>query len=356
MHKMRHLLVCALGFSICAADAGWIVEGRLTYSNHFMAPRQAATKESSFRVISDGCRSLIRTTRIDTGAYVESFIDAETIHTVYFSNRTNLQSSNVVVQTAEVAHREVPRDDSSNIGYLWLAYGSACYFDTRTTNCLAPLWVQDDPQLDINGFTMGAEWERDHRERLPRRVVYFNDGFMRTQRGGVSIVEPWRPPFDRGFKHAIFEAWNGTNVNGVFIPTEFVFTRNGVRPDGKGGFELSVVTHTEAKAISIREFPDTEISFPGFAGTIGIADYRFMRSNPAVSTILYKATNGAWPDQKQAGKVYERQLQVEAKLGKAKKASIPSHERRWVVVALLAIFSIGTLLVLLKGGLRRPRM
>lgn len=347
------LILVAVCLCVHAGGAGWIVEGQLTYVNHFMAPRPVSRKEFNFRVSSDGCRSLIRTTRIDTGDYVESLIDQGTVHTFYHYNSTNLQPGGRPTQTAEVTMREFPRDDASNIGYLWLAYGSACYFDSRTTNRLAPLWIQDDPTLEQNGFTMEAEWSRTETERLPLQVTYMNDGLKRTQRGGVSVAEPWHPPFERGFKHAIYAALDGTNLSGAFIPTEFTFTRNGVRPDGKGGFELAVITHTEAKATSVTEISELELASPGFAGTVGVADYRYMHSNPAVSTLLYPATNGAWPDDKLVGRVYDKQVRMQEKLNKAKETSAPKPERRWIVLSLLALTSGGSLVLLAWLGLRR---
>lgn len=201
------------------APAGWVVEGTLTYENHFLPPRPVEKREFSFRVVSDGCRSLIRTVRVDAGNQVEAFIEPNQIRTFYRIPRVIGPAGQTNVQTAEIAHREVPRDDASNVGYLWLAYGSACYFDTRTNYRLAPLWIQDDPALEESAFTMPAEWVRIESERLPRQVLYLNDGLKRVQRGGVSVVEPWPPPYDRGFKHAVYEATEGTNLNGFFIPT-----------------------------------------------------------------------------------------------------------------------------------------
>lgn len=128
--------------------AGWVVEGTLTYENHFLPPRPVEKREFRFRVVSDGCRSLIRTVRVDAGNQVEALIEPNQIRTFYRIPRVIGPADQTNVQTAEIAHREVPRDDASNVGCLWLAYGSACYFDTRTNYRLAPLWIQDDPALD----------------------------------------------------------------------------------------------------------------------------------------------------------------------------------------------------------------
>lgn len=307
------------------ACADWEVEGTLTYSPHLPAPRQTEKKEFTFRLISDGCRSLIRTTRLDSGDYVEALIERNVIHTLYYFTKTNLQSGGKPVQIAEITRREIPRDDASNIGYLWLAYGSACYFDSRTNNRLAPLWIQDDPTLERQGFTMEAVWSRETAERLPRRVAYLNDGMKRTQRGGASVVEPWRPPYDRGFKHALYETLSGTNLHGVFVPTEFTFTRNGLRPDGDGGLELKVVTRTEVKAATVSESTGLALTPPRYAGIVGIVDYRYARSNPPVSQIWHSATNGVWPDDKQAAQAYEKQVRIREKLNKISEPSEPKR-------------------------------
>lgn len=334
------------------ADAGWVVEGKLRYENHFMAPRPVAQNDMAFRVSSDGCRSLIRTTRLDSGDYVEALVEGGVIQTFYFFTATNLASGGKPVQTAEIAHREFPRADASNIGYLWLAYGSACYFDSRTTNRLAPLWIQDDPTLEKQGFRMEAGWLRENGERLPRQVIYLNDGMKRIQRGGVSVVEPWLPPFDRGFKQAIYEASNGTNLHGVFVPTDFTFTRNGLRPDGSGGFNLDVITYTEAKAEHVTEIAELDLASPHFVGTADIVDFRYADSNPAVSQMWFQVTNGNWPDTRQVGQAYEKQIRMREKASKAGQVGFPNSKRRWIIIALLAISSV-TVALFIRSILRR---
>lgn len=188
---------------------------------------------------------------------------------------------------------------------------------------------------------MPAEWMRIESERLPRQVFYLNDGLKRVQRGGVSVVEPWPPPYDRGFKHAVYEAMEGTNLNGVFIPTTWTFTRNGLRPDGSGGLRLGIVTRTEVRAATVTDGSGAAFSTPGYTGIVRMVDYRFASSSPPVPQIWYRATNGVWPDESEAARAYRNQVRMREKLAASGEAAQIPSRRRWVALTLLALAAIG---------------
>jgi hypothetical protein len=210
-----------------------------------------------------------------------------------FPRTTNGVTTNRI--SGFIERRRFPRDDSSNINYLWLAYGSGCYFDAATNDLVDPLWVLDNPAREGLNSSVRATWERNQLERVPRRVTYLGDGYWHTLTTTGKPLDAAMPvPFDKGFTNAIYRVLSVTNFYDTFIPTEFIFTRFGVRPTGSNKAVIEKLTETHAIVSSITGLSQSTNLLPKFDGTVRVLDTRSKTPGSANPGVTYVVTNGNW--------------------------------------------------------------
>jgi hypothetical protein len=269
------------------------VDGHLTYTL-FRNGQTEKTSAKDFKAQVSNCTSLYRSYDTERGYYIEVACDGETLYKVgSFPSTTNGVTTNRV--SGFIEERTLPRDDSSNINYLWLAYGSGCYFDAATNNMVDPLWVLDNPTREGLGSKVRAIWERKQSERVPRQVAYLCDGYWHAlTMKGEPLDAAMPSPFDKGFTNATYRVLKFTNFYNTFVPTEFIFTRFGVRPTGKNKAVIEKLTETHAIVSSIAGLSQSTNLLPKFNGIVRVLDARLKNSWRLDADLTYMVTNGNW--------------------------------------------------------------
>jgi len=333
------------------------VQGRLTYTiNRFQ--KAPLVIEKDFRVVTDACVARIRTQPHGSQhAWIETSIDGHTIHSVaeYYSLESKVTNYSGVVE-----YRDVPRDDSSNISYLWLAYGSSCYLKARPSGSLRPVWTLDDPALQEEGFLLPASWDVLQTNGLPRKIIYWGDGHWHvvTQQGRQTIPMP--TPFDVGFTNAELSVVSNTNIGELSIPTDLVFTRYGVQNSlsQPGTYEAKVVTTTHVVATNVMEVREAPSVPPRFAGILMATDRRFFDLASGVKRITYSVTNGEWPNITYLSKIFameKRATQTSPSASPPRKPGTPSFLPFVIGIAIFAAIVLVPIVVFISLRRRGPK-
>jgi hypothetical protein len=324
-------------------------DGELTYSNHrypYTSPPTSVRKKFSIAV--DGCKSIIRTANLGSSNYVEAGFDGTDIVTLNSQWKTNSGNPENLT-SANVERRPAPRDDSSNINYLWLAYSSACYFDSITNQMVLPIWVLDDPQLIKDQFKLPALWTRSA-GYSPERVDFLGDGYWHLRGKDGPLVSKMPEPFDKTFTNATYVALEVTNAFNAIIPTRFTFTRYGVTRSPTGSWHVVTLTRTDAEVTQIRKLTSGRQFLPEFKGVLYVSDNRFATAAPPVLSLNYKVTNGDWRPLPNLFGEYRKELRVTAARQKAESdmQKIVRPKRFWVMLILLIVVSLPIILVLFR--------
>jgi len=326
------------------------VEGRLTYSV-YVSGKLMGTVPKNFTVQVSGCESLYRSEMPDTKGSIQVATDGNGLFRV-----DNIPTDGGASSTRHggfVENRRFPRDDGSNINYLWLAYGSACYFDDITDNMADPIWMLDDPKREGDRAKVKALWQRDNGERLLRQISYFGDGFWHTRDvSGASLVIKMPPPFDQGFTNATYQVIRFTNFLGNFIPTEFVFTRYGVHPSRKGHADIAKVSETHAEVTLVKALPSSFTLMPHLNGSTLIIDMRFKNTSSNIMEMGYIITNGNWKTTNELIAQYKAELRTLKVMEVLEKEKGKSTKRRSTVVTIVLVI----ILLLPAGFLLRRRL
>lgn len=273
---------------------------------------------NQFKVLIQGCSNLFQITTPEGNPVSEQSLNGREIITLISAVKQENNAS-TRIWGGSVETRDVPRDDGSQINVLWLAFGSACYFDSITNGLFRPIWTQDDRSLTETNFLVKGMVERKKPGTLPEKVFYFNDGIQRNERNGQygdSISYPSPAPLDQGFTNVVYTAGQMTNVLGIDIPTDFVFERSGPR-SSNGMWSASTLTRTEGKVERIFSNPDATL-IPNFPASIAIQDLRFKGESRPVKALIYSITNGEWLTKDRAHRHYETELKQKDYFAKLK--------------------------------------
>lgn len=360
--------LCWLPFHLgaYAGNFQFRASGDITYVTTRVSLPAETIQNYSFEVCVLNCASRLSTTNSQKSAAFElscesgvqyrlwTILDASTAAGLIV-NRTGKGSVTITNKyVAEVEYGEVPPDDGTTLNYLWLAYGSRCYFAGLTTNRLRPIWALDDPALRSDGFTVPGFWKLDPDGGLPAEVVYMNDGFCRARdSAGKPVVFKWQAPFDQGFTNAAFTVVAATNVGGIMVPLEWNFVRYGIRSEQFGGYQLSKITETRGRVTTFSVDPVQGPLLPSFSGVAKVSDFSFSGSNYAVPLLEYAVTNGVWPSTEDRFRVYSNAARLQAKLDRlaaegTRKLSI-ARPIVWSLMLLLCLPGIVALRRVARG-------
>jgi hypothetical protein len=287
--------LCIFGITQVAFCEGVKIEGRLTYTVNLFR-KSPLVFEKNFQIVTDGCVARIKVNHgSDTPGYTEAGMDGKTIYTVSQFQNTN-GSVKATNYSGIVEERESPRDDGSNISYLWLAFGSRCLLTSRTNHYLRPVWTLDDPRLTLEDYRLPATWELLEPGGLPRMVNYFGDGYwhvvMQNRREALAMP----PPFNSRFTNAVYKVHVWTNFAHMVLPTACSFTRFGVQNAALARqFEAAVVSHSEFAVTSLSPNSGKISIKPIFSGSLIATDTRFTEASDGITKITYRVEDGKWP-------------------------------------------------------------
>jgi hypothetical protein len=325
-------LLALLPLSAESHTAGFIVAGDYEYT----VPRlnkPVVHLRGSFKVTVRDCQWKIWTGLADGSQYREAGMEAESIHTVFWTSKSNLIS-------ASVENRLFPRDNTSNINYLWLAYASACYLRQQGTNWLHPIWTLDDPSLEEEDFRMEAVLELGRTDPLPFRLLFLSDGHRRTRGADrARLTAPMPAPFHKGFTNAEYRVVETIPLGSLQLPSHFAFTRWGVSSQLADGPALRVLTHSEFRVRSVAPLSGPVFFLPVVPGVADTQDTRFKHRERPVRSIYYKTTNASWPALTNIESLYRQEAGLQATLEEiAQRRPPPLTAKRWnVLMALLAL-------------------
>lgn len=206
------------------------------------------------------------------------------------TNRDIVRTAFAIIST-----NNIPESDVSTCSYLWLAFCSGSYFEEMgMTNRLHPVWSVGDLSLKREGFTLPAETTlSEKRPGLPLRVIYYNDGYIRTIGPDSKRVVMQHPaPYNLGYTNFIHLAAKWERYGELELPREFYSVRYGPKYRGQNRTELTVISHIYGIADSIKISEKTVPTPPVYTGVIDVVDYRLTNVRAVVQ---YQITNGLWP-------------------------------------------------------------
>jgi len=270
-----------------------------------------------------------------------------------FPPKTNTATA---VYVATIYPGLMPSEDESLINYLWLAYGSACYFSGKPPGMLEPVWELDDPVLNVSGFKMQAFWEiGEGIPKIPSSIAYINDGFYRVRKDGKPFSFKAKPPFDKGYTNAIFLSEGQVNCKDVRLPSVSVFKRFYLANSTpvKINEEARLLTRTEitASVLKLNDVVSIKSFLPYFDGVIKTQDRRARALESPGPNIYYPITNGNWPFsikekeetvQKFAARAAQAQLKEPGKIDGGLRAAVLVFFFVSAVVIPVIIFKINS--------------
>ncbi len=301
---------------LCVSGA-WAQEYEVTGTVTYTASRDDEVKYEKkrlFRFSFKNCQWNAKTWDAQSEMRYDEvgFQDATLFNLRSFPSKTNAATPTF---TSVVASGSLPADDQSLINYLWLAYGSGCFFAGKEAGMLEPIWEMDDPVLNATGFKMQAFWDlRERTPKVPARIIYLNDGFSKIRRNGQPVLMPIRAPYDKGYTNAVLFGEGTVTQNGMSFPATSVFRRYYVADPLAAGEPARLLVRTEIKAeiSAVKDKVSIESILPQFKGHFNIQDRRAKLLNPDVPVVIYSVTNGNWPSLS-----YVQELVDKKKRGKA---------------------------------------
>lgn len=256
------------------------------------------------------------------------------------------------IATARTFNKEVFNlQIASDIGPIWLTYGSACYLALRNDSFIEPVMARDffggiyaaDMGPKSLSLKMRAKWSLATDEpHLPVELIYYADRTIASPKGPVPRTGSDAQRIN-GLKGAEFRAGNFTNINGLEIPMwsslkVYAFkTTTTTTPAVLLDDELEVrnqydvvLTHAMANSAPIR-------TSPTIPGNTYIEDQRFNSQS-------YSVTN-AWPS---VADLKTNKFFIDLRKSQAERARQTDRPNAKLTVILFSFVILVTVLLLLQ--------
>ncbi len=281
-------------------------EGVLDYIGYSEGQTTAiSVRRSRFKVSVRDCLWRIRV-EIERAPfdYVESGTDGINVYTLVslmkHTEKVKREGQRIPenVGEAEIVPGNIPRETihAPEIPFLWLAYASACYFETNHTDRLCSLEITGKHNPYSLRSTIPASWtvSKTH-PGLPVRVVAMREGtipYWDDPQYGPWVKAPalarFMPPYDQGCTNFIFQVGGHTNLGTIQIPTRADFQFFGQKSGGKSKDELSLGLAVTITLTNIRDTLNLDRLIPTVQGVTLCADYRFaFESSKVLGPIHY---------------------------------------------------------------------
>lgn len=234
-----------------------------------------------------------------------------------------------------IENGEVPRSWTSAAGeYVWLAFASACYFNTRQgLGSVVALQELRSPHGATRRFEVPARWtSAPNSPHLPLTISFLKTNQILLEDSGVVTSLPLTPPFDSGYIYAKYRALEFTNFNDLEIPLEFEYSMYRPQQRAWNTNELIATLIVHGKV----NFVGSYVPPPPVPGMLNLADERVPEP-----IVRYRVRKGIIPDtnstnvmlaQKEAIQTFNNALRMEPRgLRKENRSAV------WTIV-LGAIF------------------
>lgn len=345
------LLICT-GVRVCATEMR-------SYPTSFLINGYGGTASFSLRTSAETFRSargfsarfndslwLVRFTGTSKDLdYVEMGTDGTNIFTVLSTESLykQAQSQGRPLQNSAsgtVTRGPVPKELAHpHAGLLWFAFASAGYLRPNGSDSLPPLMLAEANSdiLLYFGFKQNAELEPwSKADPRPRRAVWFHDGIIRdwAQRD-FAVVSAHRerrrkPPFDRGFTNAIFEATQFTNVGPYSLPLRLDYWVFTPKVDGKVNTDLALLQHhwLSVTNVTLGRPQGSFVPRPPDGATL-VGDKRFAVKEGNFASVSYMQTNVWLTDDEAAKLLAKSKIQKTSQLSeRALKKDVATHPSR----------------------------
>jgi hypothetical protein len=193
--------------------------------------------------------------------------------------------ANAFIGYGELYHGQ----QATEVGSIWLAYASGCFFSNLTTNFM-------EPPLSFDGT--GRFYDRpDHMRKLriqhqmmgnsfvqfPSSVVFFDDG-------STALGSRQPAPYDRGFTNCLYSVDAWTNFSGTLIPAVATLKLFTPRLGGRSETELTLLGEYQIEILKFRFAKADFANTPNLPGVTLVFDSRL----PEFPDLIYPTTN-RWP-------------------------------------------------------------
>jgi len=156
---------------------------------------------------------------------------------------------------------------------LWLAYGSSCFFSNRKSGYqpamhlfLGSPLVKRAAEIELKG-----EW-RQSKER-PYALEFMVD-YLAGRVLSSKATNELEPEFATGATNSIFLTTSWTNVSGMVLPLQFMFTEFGV--DTNASPPRKTVSTMRIEGVQIRPGVSIRHFEPALADSTRVIDYRYV--------------------------------------------------------------------------------
>jgi RNA polymerase sigma factor (sigma-70 family) len=170
----------------------------------------------SFKIyVRDGQRLIHATQPNQTVKYWEVGFDGKTMYNSGISEKKAVANVNSKADLwgGAISFDSVPFfGPEPHIPVIWLALASSSYLNDAEDRLLPPYSTEAvRVKLPATVVRMNVL------PRLPETVIYFDDGFDRSE----GVPKQRRPPYDKGFTNAIYTINTFTNIGGYSLPLTF---------------------------------------------------------------------------------------------------------------------------------------
>ncbi|MGN6556311.1 MAG: hypothetical protein ACTHLW_21580 [Verrucomicrobiota bacterium] len=252
--------------------------------------------EYKFSVQIQGPKWFVRTEEIGSKTsgidYYEDSYDGENVFSYIQFQK---EGSSVNTSAAVIERNDVPYEKARYMTAVWLAYGSAYYFE-RVTNSVKLFFDLDDSHLRIQDkYRMRVDLEKSRGlPPIPTRIDFYSDGRVYHRKQGQSYSAHEFAPYDKGFLSKRFQVTAFTNASGYTLPSEFELKWYFPDSNGKSTNDIHLVFTQKGQLIGLECNSEQREFVPKTDSKTYVEDRRFAQIDKPVNQVIYLSTNSGW--------------------------------------------------------------
>jgi hypothetical protein len=240
-----------------------------------------------------------------------------------------------------IDHEEVPvYGPVPLLSAVWMAFCQSCYLDHNPTALIPAYqtgWLRTPLPATVT--------RRRDLARLPESIEYFNDGFRRD-----TEVAKWSPPFDVGFREAVYLASDFETVGTLELPRTFELTIFHPKPGALTAADtvpalvlVGTVTNLQAGCTLSTMVP--RIIRSTESSEVWISDYRFIPVG-AVGRMHFMYVADKWLSTNEVSVLegfdsYQRSLPYMSQVSRSLTVTVTPASGRRVPVLVVLLVALG---------------